>query len=253
MRRHLYTLKNPGGFTLVEMMISVLISAAIMGAVYATYQAQRKSMTNQQSITAMQQDLRAATVVLERDLREAGVDPFDPPAGAGFITATSTSIQFTRDIGGDLISPNEADGILDDLDETVAFRLNNDADNDGIVDGGVPGANWTVNINNPGAIARNSMNPDGTMSGFQVMAPNIDALEFNYLLEDGTQTLAPTNLNLIRAVQVSVLSRSGRADPQFTNTLTYTPGSGAVIWNPPDDGFRRRLSIVTVYCRNLEF
>lgn len=237
------------GFTLIEMMITMLISSIIMIGVFVAYQTQRRSMANQQTVAAMQQDLRVATILIERDLREAGADPFDPPAGAGIINATSTSVQFTRDIGGDLINPNEGDGELDDPNENIEIRfVNDDAGTVGIADGG--GADWDAT----GSIVRQNMNPGG--GGPQTIVNNIDAVEFLYILEDGSPTLNPTgtDLNRIRSVQISMLARADLMDTDFFihPNFTYTSGSGAP-WDPPDDdGFRRRLSIVTVFCRNLE-
>jgi type IV pilus assembly protein PilW len=247
MNCYVYKLSRKG-FTLVEMMMSLAISTIIAGVIFVAYQAQQKSMSTQEAVGAMQQDLRAAAILLERDLREAGTDPYDPPAGAGIQVATINTIAFTRDISGDLVNPNEADGDLNDANENVVYSFlpGEDTDNDGIVDGG--GAAWSAS----GNIGRN------TGGGLQTIAPNIDAVEFNYILENGNQTLAPPNPNLIRGVQVSILARSDRHDPSFVGTgdaagnLTYQTGSGA-IWSPPrNDGFRRRLSIVTIFCRNLE-
>ncbi len=82
------------------------------------------------------------------------------------------------------------------------------------------------------------------------MADDIAALEFNYLLDDDTRTMAPTDLTRIRGVQISLLATTSVADSNFTGNTTYTTGSGAT-WGPFNDGLRRQLLIQTVICRNL--
>ena len=228
------------GFTLVEMMITLFISMIIMSAVFVAYQAQQKSMVTQRSVAAMQQNLRSVGLIMERDIREAGMDPLTPPAGAGVVQASINSFGFTRDVGGDLINPNLADGQLDDPNESVAFSLTNDSDGDGIAD--LAGNPWGQS----GSVIRTS---NGVA---QTIAQDIDALEFTYILDDGTQVQNPTpaQLNQIRGVQVAMLARAERVDPQFSSTLTYNKPIGQ--WQPINDGFRRRLSVITVFCRNLE-
>lgn len=97
----------------------------------------------------------------------------------------------------------------------------------------------------------------------QPVAEDIEAIEFFYVLEDGTETTAPSTseLDKIRSVQVSMLARAGREDRKFTNGATYVPASGNANWdingdnagtgNPANDHFRRRLLITSVQLRNM--
>ena len=88
------------GFTLLELLIAMALSIIIMAAIYSTYYSQQKSYLVQEQVAAMQQNLRAATFYLEREIRMAGCDP-TRQAGAGITIAKGTSITFTEDTDGD--------------------------------------------------------------------------------------------------------------------------------------------------------
>ena len=223
-------MKNSYGFTLVELLIAMAVCTIISGAIYAAYLVSNKSYIVQDNIVEVQQNIRIATNKLERAIRMAGYDP-KQSAGAGFVTnfpspwntygatTASQSIAFTSDI-------NE-NGTIDLNDtELIAYRFN--------------GNNLQVFSTSTGAVI------------WQTIAENIENLEFNYILDDGTSTINPTTseLSRIRVVQISILGRTRLQDPNFTNTQVYTTASG-VNWGPYNDGFRRRLVISTVKCRNL--
>lgn len=70
------------GFTLVELMISVIIASVVVAGGFAMLTMSDKAMkTNGQTIDT-QQNVRMAMEFLSRDLHQAGFGPFDPTAGA---------------------------------------------------------------------------------------------------------------------------------------------------------------------------
>lgn len=232
---------NYRGFTLVELMITVAISGIITAAIYSAYIAQQRTYLAQEQVAEMQQNIRAAIGMMEREIRMAGYDPNDD-AGAGITIASAGRIGFTQDITNSTGTASEGDGSLDGPNENITFGFSNTHDSgpDGIADAGVA------------PLGRD------TGGGFQPIAENIQAIEFYYTMKDGTATTAPATLADIRSVQVSILARAGQPDRNFTNTMTYTPASGtpwdlngAAAGNAANDNFRRRLLITTVQCRNL--
>lgn len=245
---------NETGFTLVELMIGLFISGLVMAAVTTLYITQSKSFTKQDDIAGIQQNLRGVLAVLPMEIRLAGCDPTESKV-PGILVATRTQFQFTRDISGNAVNANSADGDVNDTDENIAYALtarNNitnlvvataDSNDDGIIDTG--GANWGWGTNTP-SLGRQT----GGGGGFQPFGDNIEALEFNYILDDGTTTATPATLNKIRSVQVSLLARAANQSEDFLHTDTYTTASGAV-WTPPQDRYRRRLVITTIRCRNM--
>ncbi len=249
--------RNVSGFTLIEMMITLLLSAVIMAVIYSAYLAQQKSQINQDAVAEMQQNLRASMLYMTHDIRGAGCDPTGL-ANARIITASPGVFRFTRDIGGTPGQPNRANGVIDHSagqseEVTYGFSVNRfDFDSDGIADGGVALANWSA----PGELGRDP-NTVGNPA-FNSIADFISAIEFNYILEDNstppvtTTTTTPTNaeLNSIVGVQVSILARAPRPDPEYSSITNYTTGAGT-NWGPFNDNFRRRLNITTIQCRNL--
>lgn len=228
------------GFSLVEMMLAVAISGILVIAIYSAYVIQQKSYVVQEQVAETQENLRAAMTRLLSEIRQAGCDPEQADV-AGILQATSTSFHFTADVGGDPVDANMADGVIGaNEDVTFGMSADDDGDGDGIADGGVAGANWNVT----GQLGRN------TGGGLQPIAELIDAVEFNYILASGASSTAPANPGDIRAVQVSLLARGARPDEKFVNTATYTTASG-VVWDPPNDNFRRRFVIVTINLRNM--
>lgn len=246
------TESDQGGFTLVELLITMVIGGVIIAAVYSTYLAQQKTYTEQEQVVEMQQNIRAAMDRLTRDIRTAGFDP-TRSAGAKITTALPGQFSFTRDTtdsAGTGASDGKTDGPGEQIDygfRASATAPQRDADRDGRLDD----TNGDGILNEVAALGRQT----GGAGGYQPIAENIQAIEFRYLDKKGDVT---ANLNKIYAVQVSILARAAQPDPKFINGETYTPASGTA-WDlngpaageAPNDNFRRRLLIATVQCRNM--
>lgn len=226
---------SSAGFTLVELLIVMGIGALLMTGVVTTFTTQHKTYIIQDEVVEAQQNLRVAMDMISGDLRSAGYNPGGAATGVGIVTATAGRLGLTQDLNGN--------GVTTETDEAVTYGLQvgDDAGADGIADTGI------------GNLGRNTGSSDGTGgSGFQLLAENIYGIEFLYILEGGARKLAPNNseLELIRSVVVSILAVSKTPDDGFTNSMTYTTGSGAT-WGPFNDNLRRRLMVSTVKCRNL--
>ena len=206
---------NDRGFTILETLVAVSISGILMAGIYSTYYSQQKSSIVQGQVAAMQQNLRAAMSLMTTDIRMTGYDPLGS-AGAGIQNDGTDSIRVTMDTTGD--------GAADDANEDVTYSLY-DADGDGDND-----------------LGRN------TGSGNVPAAANIDALNFVYLDAQGAVTATVSEM---RSVQISILARTERADPGFTNNETYTNQQGTPIYTASGDHYRRRMLTAQVKCRNL--
>lgn len=230
---------NENGFTLAELMIVMLITSVIMGAVFTIYLVHQRSFVEQDDLADIQQNLRGALAVMTPEIRQAGCNP-TRSSGIGVQQATRSVFRFTSDVSGDPIDTNRADGDANDANEdvTYGFSAANDANGNGIADAG--GADWSTTV----SLGRN------TGGVFQPVAENIEAVEFNYILEGGGTSLAPANLSDIREVQVSILGRAANPSKDFRHNQTYFT-AGGTEWKPPQDSYRRRLVIVNIQCRNL--
>jgi type II secretory pathway pseudopilin PulG len=91
--------KGEDGFTLVELLISILVSMVVLGAVSATFIIQNKSFSTQEQVVNAQEHARAALQLMTKELLMAGYDPTGN-ADAGIEVAESDTVQFTMDTDG---------------------------------------------------------------------------------------------------------------------------------------------------------
>lgn len=216
------------GFTLIEILITLVISGILMTSVYAAFKAQQDSYLAQEQVAEMQQNIRAGMEILVRELRMAGYDVNrngSKTGTAGITAANANNITFSSVVDGDG-NDNNNDGTVDELGElrTIQYRLY-DAYGDGDNDLG---------------------RQDGA-AAIGAVAENIQAIEFQYLDSSGVVT---ATLPDIASVQISILARASQPDSNYVNNQTYTTASG-VVWGPFNDNTRRRFEIVTVKCRNM--
>jgi prepilin-type N-terminal cleavage/methylation domain-containing protein len=83
-------------------------------------------------------------------------------------------------------------------------------------------------------------NTDG--GGSQVVAENIENLQFRYTLDDGSESDSPADPSRIRMVRVTVYARTSFSDLEFKSDPKYKVGEG---------GFRRRTIASNVNVRNM--
>lgn len=217
-------MRGEKGFTLIELMIAVFVAGVLMTAVYSAYVSQQKAYTTTEGLAEMQQNLRAAMYFMAKEIRMAGCNPKGSADDAGFNAIGANSVSFTMDIRGQAAT-DPPDGDTGDLNETITFSL----------------ADW----NNDGT---NDLMRNTPPSGNQPVAENIDALNFVYL--DSNENVTGDRL-AVRSVQITLVARSTKRDPDFTDTTTYTNLQGATILVAQNDNFRRRVLSTHIKCRNM--
>jgi len=219
-------LSDGSGFTLVEVLISLVLSSLAMTAIYSIYQSQQKSYVAESQVAGMQQNIRAAMYYMQKELRMAGCDPTGT-AGAGMVVANDSTVQFTMDL-----NTTDSDGIPDgdttDTDEDITYAIA-DGDADGDID--------LVRTDN--GVTR-------------MIAENIDALNFVYLDSSSAVLATPVaNLSNIRTVQVTIVARTSQIDNDYTNSSEYKNKQGTTILAAQNDRYRRTLLTTHINCRNL--
>ena len=205
---------NYQGFTLVELMITLVMSGIIVAAIYSAYIIQQKTYYTQGQVVEMQQNIRAGLEMMSSEIRMAGYDP-GGEAGAGILEATGSKIRITMDLNND-------NDVLD-TNEDVTYE-----------------------------IAGGKLTRTPRVGAAQAVAEGIQSFESYYTLDGGIiKKLDPTVTQLpqIKTVQITMLAIASQRDPKYTNTETYTTGSGA-SWGPFNDNFRRRLLTSSVNLRN---
>ena len=105
------------GFTMVELLISILVSTIVLGAISAAFVLQNKSYAKQEQVVDVQENARAALQLMTKELLMAGYDP-SGNANAGILVADDDRVQFTMDLDQDEAVTGSGENITYALDTT---------------------------------------------------------------------------------------------------------------------------------------
>jgi type IV pilus assembly protein PilW len=216
--------RNQKGFTLIELLVAMSVAGIVMAGVYSAYYSQQKSFVVQDEVAEMQQNLRAAMFFMAREIRMAGCNPTGG-ANAGFVTANANTINFTMDLWGKDMVVDPPDGDTSDDDEDITYSL-------------------------VGSEIKRDTGGGEAPADLPTIAENIDALDFVYLDENGVDITGGSTM-AIRSVQITIVARTGRGDPGYSDTTSYTNLQGTEILAPPNDNFRRRTLSTNIKSRNM--
>ena len=138
--------KHTAGFTLVEMLIAMVVSTVLIGAIYSSYQIQEKASTVQREMARMENCTRAALYLIKSDLRNSGRNgemtaTFTDPATGAKVTGVQSSRRWNQ------FNPNALDQTADGFQGLTLYTAMDDQSDDGTV---VP--DGKADINTPGAI-----------------------------------------------------------------------------------------------------
>jgi type IV pilus assembly protein PilW len=269
------------GFSLLELMVALAVSGIVLAGIYGAYQDQLRTSITQERIVDMNQNLRVAMYIIERDLRMGGANPTgETTVQAGFTVAQANVLQIAMDDGGTDnmvgLTPGESnaidDGIDNDEDGMIDERDDDGVDNDGDgetdeadeetewFDGDTTDQSEIIQFDLNGTNLRRLFNTAGSTAATNGdwIAQNIDALNFVYL--NGNSVVIPTPvtgtaLEDIRSVQVTIVARAGATVPvlarKVTDNTVYRNPQGTVVFTAPGDQFRRQMVTTTIKCRNL--
>jgi len=230
-------LKTNKGFTLLELLMVMLVSSIIMSGVISTYMVQQKAYLTQEELTAVQQNLRAGIYMLERDIRMVGFNA--EGGGQGLISATSTSIEFTKQ---EIEIDEDGNKKLSKM--FIGYYLF-----DSLGDGDKE-------------LARRHYPTDDTTpdTDRQSVAENIEVLDFVYLDAngnnadvDGNKELDENEMKTVRRVQVTMIGKTERKDLDYADSTVYKNKLDEVILTVQPDHYRRRMISANIECRNLLF
>jgi len=208
-----------GGFTIVELLVSILLTSIIMGAIYSVYRVQTHSAKAQENRMEAQEYARSVLDMMVREIRNAAYNPLSAtngtncaggsPGTPGVITATATSIRFTYDFQGGTGGIPDAD--CNDSDEDIAYAY----DTTGCASG-------------YGNVTRNG-------SGNPLTICNVTSFSLSYFKQDGTALtslpLSAADSLTIQRVLITLTVQSLKPDTEFGSQLTATMTSNADLRN----------------------
>jgi type IV pilus assembly protein PilW len=87
--------KGQGGFSLVELMVSMVIGLLVLGAAFGIFLSNNRAFSATQGLGRIQENSQAAFEMMARDIREAGGNPCDVELPAGNIIAGGTAATAT--------------------------------------------------------------------------------------------------------------------------------------------------------------
>ncbi len=206
------------GFTIVELLVSILLTFIIMGAVYSVYRVQTHSAKVQENRLEAQEYARSVLDMMVREIRNAGYNPrgivgTGASCGGGIVvgtpgvnTATATSISFTYDFHDGAAGAPDQD--CNDSDEDITYNYETGC-----------GAGL-------GNVTRNG-------SGNPLTNCNVTSFDLRYFKQDGTELSRPvtTELPNIQRVMITLTVKSRNKDTEFGGELTATMTSNADLRN----------------------
>lgn len=207
------------GFTIVELLVSILLTFIIMGAIYSVYRVQTHSAKVQENRMEAQEYARSVLDMMVREIRNAGYAPTGAVC-AGIIVADAQRIQFTYDAN--------ANGLCTDADETIEYAYNS----------------ATKNITR----ATNILGLTTLGSAQDLTDGNATALQITYYPQNCTNNFSTPvgtgaagcpaspgsnagTLATIQRVSISVTIQSKKPDTEFGGQLTATMTSNADLRN----------------------
>ena len=168
---------------MVELLVVLAVSSIVFTLMYQVYRSQLRSHTTQQELVEMQQNMRAALYLMEREIRMAGYSPAIANPSTPITIAERRRVRFSMDLTGNSDTA--------DVGERITYSK--------ALGGGNP-------------LVRNDEN--GTGAGSILEGVDIDDLEFKYKDEDG-QTISDADLatsdgrDSIRTVEIILRATIG--------------------------------------------
>jgi type IV pilus assembly protein PilW len=212
-------------FTLVELLMVLALAGIVTAVFYSVLPALHRVSMTQDEVGQMQQQLRAAMNVMTKEIRMAGYDPKGVCEHA-ISTADAHRISFSLD------SLRDGDCTNSPGDNISYFLARCDS----------------ACLSDCRMCLKRS-----TTSSTQNIAENIEALDFVYLDQEQKvlEMSEETAPEAIRFVQITLIARTNRADPDYQDNSSYQNLQGTVILTTAGDGYRRRILNTTVWCRNV--
>jgi prepilin-type N-terminal cleavage/methylation domain-containing protein len=213
---------SAAGFTMIELLVSMVLSLVTVASVYAVYRVQAHTLNVQQNRQIAMDYARGVVDTMVREIRNAGANPLGVSSGAncagsptaglpGVVTATSTSFKLTYDYRGSAAG-SLPDGNCDDPDEEVTYQYQ------------IPGPQNCAS--GTGDITRTA---NGTTE--PLTDCNVTAFSLSYYAQNSSTAMSPVVVTDIQRVQLTVTVQSKHPDGQFGGQLTSTISSNIDLRN----------------------
>ena len=196
------------GFTIIELLVSILLTSIIMTAVYSVYRVQTHSAKVQENRLEAQEYARSVLDMMVREIRNAGYAPTGA-ACAVVVSASSQTIQFAYDAN--------ANGVCTDADEDIEYRFD---------------ATGCSSLGNIRRLTRNGATilTDEPLTNCNVPTGTSN-FSLTYYAQDSSTAMSPLVLANIQRVGITLTVQSLKPDTEFGGQLTVTMTSNADLRN----------------------
>ena len=177
MRRRIH--KNIGGFTLIEMMVSITIGMVVIAAITGTFTAQTRQNKAEEEISQMHQNVRGALDLMSREIMQAGYKASGGSVTGVTYSTTQLLIQADLDTNGSIDTSNTSLEYITYVYDSANMRITRQL---------------------------------GTGGTAEIVADNITACTFTY--QDASNATTTTSSS-IRKVTVSTTGRTAKVDPSY--------------------------------------
>lgn len=184
--------REDGGFTLIELMVSIAIGLVVLASVATTFTSQTRAYSAQEQINQMEQNLRGALDIMSREIKMAGYKP-NGGSVTGVISYSSTGLTIQADIDGNgsvLASGSGSSAAY----EQIVYAYDS--------------ANKKIT----------RQVGDGTVT---TLAENISAFSFTYYQSQSSGGAAATSASNIRQIKISMTGITAKPDPGYTSNGGY--------------------------------
>lgn len=204
---------NDKGFTLVELMIAMAVGLIVLGAVYGVFTVQSKHLANQEQLTEMHQNARIALEMMVQEISMAGYNQTTNPATIPVPRCTNALVA--------AVPPTPCVGITNAAPDTIGFVA--DLNGNGSTTAGTANPNENIVYDR----YYSSTSPSGVYSlgrtsngQKQPVVEYVESLKFVYYYDGTIQPTTPDNLANIRRVKITIVTRTAKEDPNYTDA-TY--------------------------------
>jgi Tfp pilus assembly protein PilW len=208
------------GFTLVELLVSMLFTFILLSVIYSVYRVQAHAVKIQEKRQEAQEYARAVLDIMVREFRNGGYNPLQTSSGAncagtptagtpGAVSATSTLFKFTYDYRGSSSSP---DGDCNDTEEEITYEYQ------------TPGPQSCPS--GKGDIVRTANGTSEILTDC-----NVTGLTFAYYAVDSATAMSPVVVGNIQRVKVTLTVESKNPDGEFGGQMTSTVYSNIDLRN----------------------
>lgn len=271
------------GFTMVELLVSMVIGLVLIAAIYGTYNFQNRVSVQEDREMEAGQNARNAIDILSRDIRMAGMGV--PSAVEKITAATELSLTFLFNMdsittqltsqaasGSSTLTVVSSSGFKAGQTVYISDGTNSESS---MVLASNPSSATAIGL--PSVLSRNypggsTINAVNTMNytysgspkelqrnldsaGNEVLASNIDYVSFKYYDSSGTQiataspytgvTLTSAQRSTIKKIKILVVARTSKEEGTASNTVTYDDGTTQT------DGYKRIWLQSDIVLRNM--